>query len=78
MTTLRLHLEREEWEPILRLAAELDIPPETIAYSALNRLMLHQDDPALRADIVHTAAWRANNLPLWADAAQEIHAYEGM
>lgn len=76
MSSIRLHLEGEEWEPLHRLAAQLEVPMELIAYTALNRLMLHQDEAALRKDIVKTAAWRKTTLPVWADAAHEVHAYE--
>lgn len=77
MSTIRLHLEGEEWEPLHRYAKEIGEPLELIAYTALNRLMLQQNDPDVLRDIHETRQWRKRTLPLWADPAQEIHAYEG-
>lgn len=76
ISTIRLHLEREEWEPLHRLALEWEIPPELLAYTALNRLMFVKDDPATLREILHTREWRKENLPLWADPKHEVHAYE--
>lgn len=78
MSSIRLHLEKEEWEPVERMAKELHVTPEMLAYVALNRLMLHQHDEEVRADVAHTTHWRQDNLPLWAYPSREIHAYESM
>jgi hypothetical protein len=77
MPAIRLHLAEEELAAVARFAESLHVKPETIAYAALNRLMLHADNPEIRAEIVETTAWRPENLPLWSDSALSRHAYEG-
>lgn len=78
MSTIRLHLEDEEWEPLHRLAEELHVTPELIAYTAIDRLMQKSGDPIIREQIHRTGDWRRNNLAVWADPGRDIHAYEGM
>jgi len=39
--------------------------------------MMRAEDPELQRDIVETRDWRKDNLPLWADSACSVHAYEG-
>jgi len=77
MPVIKLHLDDAEYDAVIRYAESLSTKPEAIAYSALNRLMLSAKDPAVRADIVATWEGRAANLPLWADSARSVHAYEG-
>lgn len=76
MSSIRIHLEKEEYLPVKRFAAEIGESPELILYTALDRLMLRKDDPDIRDAIHETRHWREENLPLWADSIQEITAYE--
>ncbi len=77
MATIKLHLEAAEYDAIERFAAAAGTKPEAVLYAAMNRLMLQARDPALRTDILETREWRRQNLPLWADSACSVHAYEG-
>lgn len=76
--TIRLHLDDAESAPLQRLAKTLHVTPEEIVYTALDRLMLHARDADIQLEIVRTHDWRKENLPLWADTAGSVHAYEGM
>lgn len=76
--TIKIHLDDAEMNPIQRLADVLHVTPEDVAYAALNRLMLVARDPAVHSEIVNLKIAKANNLPLWADSAGSVHAYEGM
>ncbi len=75
---IKLHLDEAESAPVVRLAEALQVKPEDVLYSALNRLMLHARENDVQGEIVRTHASRANNLPLWADTAGSVHNYEGM
>ena len=77
MPVIKVNLDDEEYAPISRLAQELHLQPEDVAYAALNELMLRADEPAIRADIAHAHSWRQANLPQWGDSARSVHAYEG-
>lgn len=77
MPAIKIHLEDEEYAPICRLADQLQLSPEDIAYAALNRLMMQCADKEIRTDISQTHAWRSTNLPRWGDSARSVHAYEG-
>ncbi|MDX2185646.1 MAG: hypothetical protein SFV32_01840 [Opitutaceae bacterium] len=76
MPTLKLHLDDEEFAPVHRLAESLHVRDEDVAYAALNRMMLKQESPDVRADVVYTREWRKTNLPKWGDAARGVHIYE--
>lgn len=76
MPVIKIYLEDEEYAPVRRLAEELHLHPEDIAYSGLNNLMLRKNEPEVRADITHTHYWRRANLPRWGDSARSVHAYE--
>lgn len=76
--TIRLHLEDAEAAPVQRLAKLLQVSPEDIVYSALDRLMLHARENDIQTEIVQARQWKKDNLPLWADTAGSVHAYEGM
>lgn len=78
MSAIKLHLEDAEMHPVLRLAKLLHVEPEDIAYAALNRLMLQGRDVEVQNDIIQTKKVRETQLPLWADSAGSVHAYEGM
>ena len=75
---IKLHLDEAESAPVVRLAEALQVGPEDVLYTALNRLMIHAREIDLQHEIVQTRQSRDNNLPLWADTAGSVHAYEGM
>lgn len=77
MSAIKLHLEQAERDAVVRFAEEIGVSVEDVAYAALNRLMMRAEDPELQRDIVETRDWRKDNLPLWADSACSVHAYEG-
>ena len=75
---IKIHLDAAESDPIVRLAEALKVQPEDVVYTAINRLMMQARDNDVQAEIIAAPGWRANNLPLWADTAGSVHAYEGM
>lgn len=77
MPAIKIHLEQAEYDAVERFANTIKIKPEAVVYAALNRLMLETRKPEVRTEIVETWDWHRNNLPLWADSAQSVHAYEG-
>jgi len=77
MASIKLHLEAAEYDAVVRFAEHAGTKPEAVLYAALNRLMLEARDPAVRREIVDTWEWHRDNLPLWADSACSVHAYEG-
>ena len=77
MPAIKHHLEQAEYDAVERFANQMNVKPEAVLYSALNRLMLTARDPDVRADIVETWSWHRDNLPLWSDSAGSVHAYEG-
>lgn len=77
MASIKLHLEAAEYDAIARFAASAGTKPEAVLYAAMNRLMLQARDPAVRKEILETWEWHRQNLPLWADSACSVHAYEG-
>jgi hypothetical protein len=77
MATLKLHLEQAESDAVERFAKALNVKPEAVLYSALNRLMLEARDPKVRVEIVEMWEYHRDNLPLWSDSACSVHAYEG-
>lgn len=76
--TIKIHLDDAEAAPIRRLAEMLKVAPEDVAFAALDRLMLHARENDIQSEIVQARLWRKDNLPLWADTAGSVHAYEGM
>jgi hypothetical protein len=78
MSSIKIHLEFAEAQPVERLAALLQVSTEDIAYTALDRLMMLARNPDVQKEIVEARNWRRDNLPLWADSAGSVHAYEGM
>jgi len=78
MHTIKIHLENEEYQPVLRLAQQLKLAPEDIAFAGLNLMMQAAGDPALHEEMVRLKKSRAGQLPGWADHSREIHAYESM
>jgi len=77
MASIKLHLEAAESDAVARFAESIGAKPEALLYCALNRLMLAAHDPSLRTEILETWESKRENLPLWADSACSVHAYEG-
>ncbi len=77
MAAIKLHLEAAESDAVARYAESIGTKSEAVLYAALNRLMLAARDPAVKQDILQTWAAKSQNLPLWADSACAVHAYEG-
>lgn len=77
MASIKLHLDAAEYDAVARYAGVVGTKPEAVLYAALNRLMLACNDPALRKEILDTWEAHGQNLPLWADSACSVHAYEG-
>ena len=61
MPTIKIHLEQAEYDAVERFANLIEIKPEAVAYSALNRLMLEAKDPDVRKDIIET--WEMREIP---------------
>ena len=78
MNTVKLHLEQEEYQPLVRLARELNVNPEDVLYAGLNRIMHEAHEDAARREITSLRSARTSQLPNWADHSREIHAYESM
>ncbi len=76
MKTIRLHLDREEFTPIERLAGELHVTPEAIVYAGLNALMARSGEASIRKEIIDQELGRREGLPRWADGARGVHIYE--
>lgn len=76
MPAIKIHLEDEELAPVLRLAQQLHLTPEDVAYAALNQIMLRSTELEVQTDITLTRQWRSTDLPLWSDSAHSVHAYE--
>lgn len=77
MPTLKIHLSSEEYAPISRMAYELKVRPEEIAYCGLDTVMKDIGSLAMQDSVRNVAAWRSSNLPIWSDSARSVHAYEG-
>jgi hypothetical protein len=77
MPVIKLHLEQEEYAPIVRAAERLHVSPEDIVYAGLHRMMLTRADPLAWAEVADLRLGRKDNLPRWADSARSVHAYEG-
>jgi hypothetical protein len=78
MHPIKIHLEQEEYQPLVRLAEQLKIDPADILYAGLNRVMQQAGDTAMQQEILLLKSAREIQLPNWADRAREIHAYESM
>ncbi len=75
-TTIKLHLDREEFAPIARLAKELHVTTEAVAYAGLSALMSRATEAVIRKEIVDQHLGRREGLPSWADGARGVHIYE--
>ena len=78
MHSIKLHLEQEEFQPLVRLADELKIDPADILYAGLNRVMQQAGETAMQQEIILLKSARQTQLPNWADRARELHAAESM
>ena len=78
MPSIKIHLEKDELAPIQRLATELKVNVEDIAYAGLDQLMRSAGDETARKLMERSQANRRACLPSWADRPREIHAYESM
>ncbi len=78
MPVIKLHLEDEEYAPVCRMAERLMVKPEDLLYTALDDLMKREEGPELADEVWETHQARLENLPLWADAARAVHAYESL
>ena len=74
--TIKLHLDPEEFAPIARLANELHVTPEAVAYAGLNGIMRRTREAEARREIIAAHAGRHQGLPTWADDARSVHIYE--
>ena len=78
MHSIKIHLEQEEYQPLVRLAEQLKIDPADIVYAGLNRMMQEAGAATMQQEILLLKSARQTQLPNWADRAREIHAYESM
>lgn len=78
MHTVKIHLEDEEYLPLLRASQELGVTVEDVAYTGLNRVMMQMGERETRDDVWQTKSARKAGLPIWADHARSVHAYESM
>ena len=78
MSVIKVHLEEAELLPVERLADMLQVAPEDVAYAALDLLMFRAREEEIQKSILQISHRRPNSLPLWADSAGSVHAYEGM
>jgi len=56
--TIKLRLDPEEFAPIARLANELHVTPEAVAYAGLNGLMRRVGEAEARREIIATHTCR--------------------
>ena len=91
---IKLNLSQSEFDPIRRTAEAFGCKPEDVLYIAVDEYMsrlgnfnnqcgpacrlIHTDFNAMRDAALNTKRARSENLPLWADSAASVHAYEGM
>jgi hypothetical protein len=74
--TIKLRLDPEEFAPIARLANELHVTPEAVAYAGLNGIMHRASAAEVRQEIIAAHVGRREGLPTWADDARGVHIYE--
>lgn len=75
-STIKLHLDPEEFAPIDRLAKELHVTPEAIAYAGLDCIMQRGREAGAQKEIIALHFGRHQGLPAWADDARGVHIYE--
>jgi len=76
MHSVQLHLEQEEFQPLVRLAEQLKIDPADILYAGLDRIMRQAGEAAVQQELLLLKSHRQTQLPDWADRARELHAAE--
>lgn len=90
--TIKLHLDREEFEPIERTAEAIGYDAEDVVFAAVDAFMSRlgnldgycgsdcrytfKDPEAMRDFVKNLKEGRKDNLPLWADTAGGAHNYE--
>ena len=74
--TIKIHLDPEEFAPIVRLAKQLNVRPEAIAYAGLHCIMQRIREAGTHKEIVDLHIGRKEGLPKWADNARGVHIYE--
>ena len=75
---VKLNLECEEHEALLRYAEALGVTDEDIAYAALHRLMLaaKSTEGEIDKDIVEARDGRRHTLSIWTDPAHPVNLHE--
>jgi len=89
---IKLHLEREEYEPIERTAEAIGCDAEDVVFAAVDAFMSRlgnldgycgpncrhtfKDHETMRAYVKNLKDSRKDNLPIWADTAGGAHNYE--
>ncbi|MCF7686820.1 MAG: hypothetical protein K9M98_09605 [Cephaloticoccus sp.] len=90
--TIKLHLDRAEYDPIERTAKAMGCDVEDVLYAAMDAYMCRlgnldgfcgpeckrtfRDHDAMRDHVHNTKTGRKANLPIWADTAGGAHNYE--
>jgi hypothetical protein len=90
---IKLNLTTSEYDPIDRTARAFGCTPEDVVYLAVDEYMtrlgtlgkssgsdrvhFQADFETLQAQVLNAKSARKDNLPLWADSAESVHAYEG-
>jgi hypothetical protein len=75
-STIKLHLDPEEFTPIERPAKELHVTPEAVAYAGLNGIVQRVREAGTQREIVALHFGRRQGLPTWADGARGVHIDE--
>ena len=75
MPTIKLKLQREELNAVIRRATELGTTAEALAFGALSYAMSRIREDAYRAGVLQAVKDMGGDLPLWSDSAPS--AYEG-
>jgi len=75
-STIKLHLDPEEFAPVARLARDLQLTPEDVVYAGLDRIMKDSRESSTRQEIIDIQKGRHQGLPVWADDARGVHIYE--
>ncbi len=90
--TIKLHLDRAEYDPIERTAKAMGCEPEDLLYAAMDAYMSRlgnldghcgedcrrtfSNPDVMRDHVINTKVARKDNLPGWADTAGGAHNYE--
>jgi hypothetical protein len=90
--TIKLQLDRAEYDPIVRTAERFGCDPADVLYAALDAYMSRLGNldgycgadcrkafskpEVMREHVLNTKIGKKNNLPAWADTAGGAHNYE--